>query len=52
MKCTKIQNWLQWMSMEGLENGEELVWKNRDFVHKSEVNPLPCLMFLSKMPCL
>ena len=40
LKCIKIQNCLQWGSMEGLENHEELVSINHDFIHKSEVEPL------------
>ena len=43
------------MSIQGLENHEELVWTNHDFLHKSEVNPpfspLMCikLMIINKL---
>ena len=34
--CSK---YLRWETMEGLENHEQLVRINRDFLHESEVDP-------------
>ena len=40
-ECTKVLIFLQWESMEGLENHEKLVCTKHAFVHKSGVNPPP-----------
>ena len=40
-KYKKILKYLQRESMESLENHEELVYTNRDFVHKWEVDSCP-----------
>ena len=41
MEGRKISKCLQWMFMDGLENHEQLICINHDFVPKSQMNPLP-----------
>ena len=42
MTCKTIHNWLEWMSMDGLQNHEGSVCTYHEFVHKSEVDPPHC----------
>ena len=38
---TEMYKYLEWESMEGLENHEQLVCTNHNMVYKSEVVPAP-----------
>ena len=41
IKGVKNLKYLQWVSVEDLQNHEELVCTNHDEVHKSEADPPP-----------